>query len=149
MDHDYAINFDTDRVQLPTFYPDASHYIYHQPSSFIENYGNGVAEIREMQHSGMTPPEILRGLGDNSSTSNQALHQEPILNRNRRKATTQQESNRKSKSTQQTVTAAQTQQVMAENDVDVQNEKTRANYLLNGFVVLAAILILWYVFAQI
>lgn len=62
MDHEYAITSDVHRVQLPVFYPDASHYIYHQPNSFIENYGKGVAQIREMQHSGTTPPEILRGL---------------------------------------------------------------------------------------
>lgn len=61
MDHAYAISSDCQRVQLPTFYPDASHYIYHQPGSQLL-YGQGVAEIRDMQHSGATPPENLRGL---------------------------------------------------------------------------------------
>jgi len=62
MDHAYAIASDCHRVQLPTFYPDASHYIYHQPGCIEKYYGQGMAEMREMQHSGATPPEVLRGM---------------------------------------------------------------------------------------
>uniref|UniRef100_A0A6C0BMG2 Uncharacterized protein n=1 Tax=viral metagenome TaxID=1070528 RepID=A0A6C0BMG2_9ZZZZ len=61
VDHEYAISNDNQRVQLPTFYPDASHYIYHQPENFQRAYGEGAASVREMQFDGHSPPENLRG----------------------------------------------------------------------------------------
>ena len=61
MDHAYAISADNQSVQLPSFYPDASHYIYHQPENFNQLYGNGVSQIREMQFSGSSAPENLLG----------------------------------------------------------------------------------------
>jgi len=62
VDHDYAISTDNQKVQLPTFYPDMSHYLYHQPDQVNTLYGNGAAQIRDMQFSGSSAPQNLRGL---------------------------------------------------------------------------------------
>ena len=73
MDDAYAIASDCERVQLPTFYPDASHYLYHQPQSFDEHYSQGLGQMREMQHAGSTPPEVLRGMEQVAPLSNQQI----------------------------------------------------------------------------
>lgn len=48
-------------TQLPSFYPDASHYIMHQPQQFQQIYGNGVAHMRNMTFDGAS----LRGVAPN------------------------------------------------------------------------------------
>lgn len=50
MSHDYAIETDNSRVQLPTFMPE--HYIYHQPGVYEQAFGAGVAATRQMAFDG-------------------------------------------------------------------------------------------------
>ena len=78
MNHEYAITSDCERVQLPTFYPDSSHYIYHDPQAFSSQYGAGVAVMRDMQFDGTTPRENLRGL-DQVTPANQPLQKPPVV----------------------------------------------------------------------
>lgn len=66
MSHPYLIP-SQGPVQMPTFYPDASHYAIHQQPQV---YGAGVGHMRDMTFTGTTYPENLRGLQPTIGPSN-------------------------------------------------------------------------------
>ena len=67
--HDYTIANDNSRIQLPTFYPDESHYIFHKPQQFAQSYGQGVAQTRDLTFDGSSSPENVPGLERGSISS--------------------------------------------------------------------------------
>lgn len=57
--HDLVVS--EDRPQLPMFYPDAEHYIYHDPQVYQQSYAAGAQAMREMDLQGVSAPTNMRG----------------------------------------------------------------------------------------